>query len=53
MGGKPMAFGSKDLMLEYARQLVKKKFGYEVESQLRESMLLREQKRQRKLSAYL
>jgi DNA repair protein NreA len=45
-------FSSKELMLDYAKKLIKKKFGYDVSEILHESILLKEMKQQKKLSEY-
>lgn len=49
---KPIYFASKELMLNYARLIVKKKFGVDVDFILRESKLLREMNNQRKLYSF-
>lgn len=49
---KPVIFDSKELMLRYAKVLVKKKFGLNTELILRKSVLLNNLKIQRKLSEY-
>ncbi|MBD3313593.1 hypothetical protein GF345_04075 [Candidatus Woesearchaeota archaeon] len=53
MASKPIEFGSKELMLEYARHLVKKKFGYNLDNILGKSILLRNLNSQMKLNKYL
>ncbi|PIN86741.1 hypothetical protein COV19_03325 [Candidatus Woesearchaeota archaeon CG10_big_fil_rev_8_21_14_0_10_44_13] len=53
MKAKPLEFGSKELMLNYAKQLVKRKFGYELDNILGKSVLLRQMKTQRKLKNYI
>ncbi len=50
---RPLEFGSKELMLNYAKQLVKKKFGYELDSIIRKSWLLKSMKEQRKLTGFI
>lgn len=52
MDAKPIEFESKELMLTYARSLIKKKFGYELDALLKQSVMLKNMKsqRQRKLS---
>lgn len=52
MQAKPIEFGSKELMLTYARQLVRKKFGYELQNIFGVSKLLHEGRVQRKLESY-
>lgn len=49
MKSKPIEFSSEELMLRYARNFVKKKFGYDLDSILRESRLLKELKTQKRL----
>ena len=53
MKGKPIEFSSKELMLEYARKLIKRKFNCDVDVYLKQSRLLREMKSQSKLVQYL
>ncbi len=53
MQSKPIEFSSKELMLEYAKKLVKKKFNCDVDIQLGQSRLLKEMKNQAKLVKYL
>jgi len=50
---KPIEFGSKELMLNYARALVRKKFGYDLDNLLEKSIMLKEMKEQRKLGSFL
>jgi len=50
---KPIEFSSKELMLEYARKLIKKKFNYDVNNIINKSILLKEIKTQKKLKMYL
>lgn len=45
-------FSDKDLMLKYAKLLIKKKYGIELDSILKESKLLNNQKEQKKLSEF-
>lgn len=49
MRNKPLEFSSKELMLNYARALAKKKFGYDLKTVLSNSKLLHEHKEQKKL----
>ncbi len=49
---KPLKFSSKELMLKYIKHLVKKKFSYNVETLLNQSILLRQLRTQKKLTAY-
>lgn len=50
---KPIEFSSKELMLDYAKKLVKKKFGYELDNLLNQSKLLRNMKTQSKLLKFI
>lgn len=52
MNSKPIVFGSKELMLAYARKLVKKKFNFDLDVLLGKSMLLRNVNEQKKLRSY-
>ena len=47
---QPIHFGSKELMLMYAKTLAKKKFGLDIEPILKQSKLLRE--KQKSITAY-
>jgi len=49
---KPIEFGSKELMLKYAKALVQKKFGYELDNLLKNSVMLKEMKEQKKLMSF-
>lgn len=53
MKSKPIGFSSMDLMLEYARKLIKRKFNCDVDTYLKQSKLLNKAKSQSKLPAYL
>ncbi|MBU0536651.1 MAG: hypothetical protein KKE20_06805 [Nanoarchaeota archaeon] len=53
MASKPLEFGSKELMLNYAKQFVKKKFGYDLDRILGKSVLLRQLKQQVKLTSFI
>ena len=50
---KPIEFSSKELMIEYARKLVNKKFGCEIGSLIGQSRLLRDMRLQSRLSAFI
>ncbi len=50
---KPLSFGSEELMLQYARELIKWKFGFEIYFLLKQSKLLRGKKEQKKLREFL
>ncbi|MFH1682748.1 MAG: hypothetical protein ABIA37_03040 [Candidatus Woesearchaeota archaeon] len=49
---KPITFSSKELMLKYAAELIKRKFNFELETLLKESQLLKNMKEQKKLSDF-
>jgi DNA repair protein NreA len=53
MKSKPLMFGSEELMMIYAKNLVKKKFGYDLDNILKVSKLIKERKSQKKLSKFL
>jgi DNA repair protein NreA len=53
MESKPIEFSSKELMLEYAKKLAKKKFNINLKNLLNKSTLLKEIKQQSKLINYL
>jgi len=53
MKNRPVEFASKELMLKYAELLIKKKFNYDVNNLLKNSILLRNIKNQTKLNKFL
>jgi len=53
MNAKPIEFSSKELMLEYAKKLINKKFNCDVDIYLKQSNLLKNIKQQSKLIKYL
>lgn len=53
MQSKPINFASKELMLKYAELLVKKKFGHDLNNTLKNSILLKNLKNQKKISQFL
>ena len=50
---KPLLFGSEELMLQYARELIKRKFGFELDFLLGQSQLLKNKNEQKKLRDFL
>lgn len=53
MQSRPVNFSSKTLMLKYAKLLIQKKFGYDIEKMLSESVLLKTINQQQKLFEYM
>ena len=53
LNNKPIEFSDKELMLKYARTLIKKKFNYNADNILKQSILLRDIKQQTKLERYI
>ena len=53
MQNKPIEFSSRELMLEYARKLVKRQFSYNADFVLKRSILLRKAKEQAKLTRFI
>ena len=53
MRSKPLEFGSKELMLNYAKHFVKRKFGYNIDNILGKSILLKRMKEQTKLMNFI
>lgn len=53
MNSKPIEFSSKELMLEYARKLIKRRFNYNADFLLNSSKLLKNIKHQTKLETYI
>lgn len=48
-----ISFSSRELMLKYAKNLIKKKFNYDLDNLLNKSLLLKNIKTQRKLTSFL
>jgi len=53
LNNKPIEFSSKELLINYAKTLINKKFGYNVVCILKNSILLRNIKEQKKLQQFL
>ncbi|MBI2135225.1 hypothetical protein HYU09_04485 [Candidatus Woesearchaeota archaeon] len=53
MSSRPIEFSSKELMLEYARKLIKRKFNCDADVYLKQSNILRNIRSQSKLMQYL
>ena len=53
VSSKSIEFSSKELMFEYARKLIKKRFSYNVDYLLKESILFRNIKQQKKLMQFI
>ncbi|MBI2652460.1 hypothetical protein HYX00_03250 [Candidatus Woesearchaeota archaeon] len=53
MSSTPIEFSSKELLLEYARKLIKRKFNYNVDFVLNKSNLLKNIKQQTKLEKFI
>jgi hypothetical protein len=53
LSSKPLEFSSKELMLKYVKHLVNKKFNYNVENLLKESVLLNKLRTQQKLVKFV
>lgn len=53
MNGKPIEFSSKELMLDYARKLIKRRFNYNADFLLNESRLLKNIRQQTKLERFV
>ena len=53
MQSKPIEFSSKELLLEYTKKLIKKKFSIDFGNTLEKSLLLRNIKQQSKLVKFL
>ncbi len=52
MASKPIEFSDRELMLKYAKALIKKKFNYDLDNLLKESIILKNMKEQVKLSSF-
>ena len=53
MNSKHLTFASKELMLNYVKEFIQRRFGFEVSLLLKESKLMNEQKKQLKLASFL
>jgi len=53
LNSKPLEFSSKELMLKYVKHLINKKFNYNVENLLKESILLNKLRTQKKLIKFI
>jgi hypothetical protein len=53
MQSKPLHFADKELMIKYAKSLVKKKFGFNLDNLVKHSILLKEIKEQKKLTSFV
>jgi hypothetical protein len=53
MESKPLEFSSRELMLAYAKAAVKKRFNFDVDILLKESKLLDDMRRQKRLGQYI
>jgi hypothetical protein len=51
LSGKPIKFASKELMMNYAKLLAKKKFNVDIEPILQKSKLLKE--KQKRISSFI
>jgi DNA repair protein NreA len=49
---KPLHFSSEELMMKYAKELIQRKFGFDLNLLLKESKLLKNKKEQKKLSEF-
>ena len=49
---KPLNFASQELMFKYAEELIKRKFGFDINLLLKESKLMKEKKQQTKLMEF-
>ena len=52
MANKPIEFSSRELMLKYAKALIKKKFNYDLDNLLKESVILKNMREQTKLTKF-
>jgi len=52
LNNKPIEFSSMELMLKYAKSLIKKKFNYDLDNLFKESVILKNIKEQVKLSSF-
>lgn len=53
MNNKPIEFSSKELLLEYARKLIKRKFNFKIDYLLNASKLLKNINQQTKLMKFV
>ncbi|MBI2668905.1 hypothetical protein HYX14_03620 [Candidatus Woesearchaeota archaeon] len=52
MNSQPIQFASEELMLRYARELIRRKFSFDADLLLKESRLLKNKKQQKKLTQF-
>ena len=52
LANKPIEFSDRELMLKYARSLIKKKFNYDLDNLLKNSIILKNLKNQMKLTKF-
>ena len=52
LSNRPIKFSDKKLMITYAKNLIQKKFGVDIDFILKDSMLLNELGKQKRISAY-
>jgi len=50
---KPLEFGSKELLLNYAKVFIKRKFNFDLEKIFKQSKLLKNLRTQRKLGEFV
>jgi len=53
MNSKPLHFASRELMLSYAKEFCMKRFGADISAMLSQSMIIKNIKEQKKLTAFL
>jgi len=53
MNSKPIEFSDKELMLSYAKKLIKKKFNLNLDNLLEKSILLKNIRQQSKLTKFI
>ena len=52
LSSKGLSFGSSELMFKYAKELIMRKFGFDISLLLNQSKMLKEQKGQKKLNMF-
>ena len=53
VSSKPLVFGDKNLLIEYARKFAKKRFNVDIDPILKKSLVLQKISKQRKLDGFI
>lgn len=53
LGNKPIHFDSQELMIKFAKALINRKYNYDIDNLLTQSIILKEIKNQKKLTNFI